>query len=107
MTTRADMGQQLDLSPSSPTKTFVVEAHTDDPQGFLEDLFGARNLDSTEDAYLYKVHSNDGILWVDQLDERFWNIHTDLPAQVARTVLKKEVESRRELDWVWLPSDHL
>lgn len=48
-----------------------------------------------------------GSFWIDQLDERFWSIHTDMPARAAWARLRTEVEARRELDWIWLPSNHL
>lgn len=107
MITRADMSDQLDLSSNALAKTFVIEAHSADPPGLLQDLVGRGNLESTADAYLFKARLPEGFLWVDQLDERFWSIHTDIPMKEATSFLRQEVESRRELDWIWLPSDHL
>ncbi len=107
MTTRADMAHELVLSPSSPTKTFVIEAHTEAPADFLRHTFSAGYVEPTEDVYLYKVHLKDGLLWVDQTDERFWSIHTDMSAGDARALINKEVEAHRELDRIWLPSEHL
>ena len=107
MTTRADMGRMLALDPNTPTKTFVLEAHVKHPQMFLAEIVGARNVQPTDDAFLYKAMLPEGVLWVDQLDDRFWSVHTDLQTPVVRRFLRKEVERRRELDWIWLPSDHL
>lgn len=107
MTTRADMGRSLALDPTAPTKTFVVEAHADQPHALLEDIVGSKNVEPTSDAFLYRAMLPEGVLWVDQLDERFWSVHTDLQTQVVRAFLKKEVDQRRELDWMWLPSAHL
>ncbi|TDV52456.1 hypothetical protein [Actinophytocola oryzae] len=107
MTTRADMGRSLALDPSSPTKTFVVEAHADQPRALLEDIVGAKNVEPTGDAFLFKALRPEGTLWVDQLDGRFWSIHTDLQTHAAKAFLSKEIERRRELDWMWLPSGHL
>jgi hypothetical protein len=101
------MAGELALSSNSPTKTFVLEAHADDPAEYVSEVFGRNTVENTKDAYLYKIHVDNGIFWVDQLDERFWNIHTDMPAQAAWARIRNEVEARRELDWIWLPSDHL
>ncbi|WP_112264729.1 hypothetical protein [Lentzea terrae] len=107
MITRADMNEQLHLGSNTPTKTFVVEAHADDPRLLLEDVVGRSNLEATADAFLFKAHLDSGELWIDQLDRRFWSIHTDMGMKDAHDFLRKEVEGRRELDWIWLPSDHL
>ena len=107
MTTRADMGRTLALDPSAPTKTFVLEAHADDSRAFLEEIVGEKNVESTDDAFLHKAVLPEGVLWVDQLDSRFWSIHTDLQIQPVRTFLQREIERRRDLDWMWLPSGHL
>ncbi len=107
MTTRADMARDLLLSPSSPTKTFVLEVHTDEPEEYLRDIGGPYRVEPTEDAYLFRVHRPEGVLWVDQLDERFWGVHTDMPVRPAFTFLRDQVERRRDLDWMWLPSMHL
>jgi hypothetical protein len=45
--------------------------------------------------------------WVDQLDPRFWSFHTNMPVAPASRYLRQHVGSRHDLDWVWLPSDHL
>jgi hypothetical protein len=107
MITRADMGRTLTLSPSVPTKSFVLEVHTEDPAGYLDDLVGASNVEQTQDAYLFRVHLPAGACWVDQLDGRFWTFHTDMPTKEAFAFLREHVERRRDLDWMWLPSEHL
>ncbi len=107
MTTRAQMATRLELSPSSPTKTFVLEAHSTEPREMLSDIVGTKNVEDTQDAYLFKAHIPQGDMWVDQLDERFWSFHTDLSVKDASTFLSPMVEKRRDLDWIWLPSDHL
>ncbi|GAA3460645.1 hypothetical protein ACFFSW_20890 [Saccharothrix longispora] len=107
MMTRADMADQLQPGSSTPIKTFVIEAHAEDPLRLLEEVVGRSNLEVTADAYLYRAHLDGGVLWVDQLDGRFWSIHTDMSTKQAHTFLRKEVENRRELDWMWLPSEHL
>jgi len=105
--TRADMADDLALNPSAPTKTFVLEVHADDPVAYLADLAGDARLEETEDAFLFRLVLSEGAFWVDQLDERFWSFHTDLPVSTAGKFLRELVEQRREIDWMWLPSDHL
>ncbi|HZN20680.1 MAG TPA: hypothetical protein VFB84_21215 [Micromonosporaceae bacterium] len=105
MTTRADMAGQLALSPASSTKTYVVEAHTGDPAGCLSDLPG--RVEATDDAFLFQVVTGKGVYWVDQLDERFWRFHTDMRNADAYPVLRDWIGARRDLDWMWLPSEHL
>jgi hypothetical protein len=107
VTTRADMGNSLALDPSTPTKTFVLEVHSDEPSAYLAELVGSKNLEATEDAYLFRAHLGDQSFWVDQLDDRFWSFHTDMPVSDAYAFLRERVERRRDLDWMWLPSDHL
>jgi hypothetical protein len=107
MTTRGDMAQRLSLSAGSPTKTFVLEVHTDEPIAYLADLVGSHNVEPTDDAFLFQVHLAEDVIWVDQLDGRFWSFHTDMPAAKAGVFLSRRVSSRRDLDWMWLPSDHL
>ena len=107
MISRAQMADRLDLSPSSPTKTFVLEAHSDDPGALLREIVGPGNVQDTADAYLFRAEIPQGSVWVDQLNERFWSIHTDLPVRDASSFLSPIVEKRRDVDWIWLPSDHL
>ena len=58
MTNRADMSRQLALSSVSPVKTYVVEAHADDPAACLSDLPG--RVEPTEDAFLFRVATAKG-----------------------------------------------
>ncbi len=105
--TRAGLSRRLRMAPGNPTKTFVLEVHADDPDAYLADLVGGENVEATQDASLFGVHLDEGDFWVDQLDERFWSFHTDMPSSDAHQFLHSRVESRRDLDWLWLPSDHL
>jgi hypothetical protein len=107
VTVRADLADRLLLSPTARTKTFVLDVHTDDPNHYLADLVGESNVEATGDAALWGVHLAEGEFWVDQLDQRFWSFHTDMPAHEAHRYLRERVEERRDLDWVWLPSEHL
>jgi hypothetical protein len=105
--TRANMADELALNPSAPTKTFVLEVHADDPVAYLADLAGDARFEETADAFLFRLVLGEAAFWVDQLDERFWSFHTDMPASTAGKFLRERVEQRREIDWMWLPSDHL
>jgi hypothetical protein len=105
--TRAELPGQLHLSPTSPTKTFVLDVHTSEPAAYLAELVGSNNVEPTADASLFGAYLPEGAFWVDQLDSRFWAFHTDMPAADARRFLHAAVESRRDLDWMWLPSEHL
>ncbi|SDQ77986.1 hypothetical protein [Thermostaphylospora chromogena] len=107
MTGRQAMARQLSLDAQSPTKTFVLEAHTEEPADYLRSLFGESCIEETEDAFLYIAHMPEGDFWVDQPNQRFWSFHTDMPAAVAGKYLHERVESNRDLDWIWLPSEHL
>ncbi|MEV5408182.1 hypothetical protein AB0K60_04960 [Thermopolyspora sp. NPDC052614] len=108
MSSRAQMAEQLSMSPSSPTKTFVLEAHPQaDPLALLESLAEGDRLVPTNDAYLFRLEIAEGGFWVDQLDGRFWSFHTDMPTGPAAAYLNKRVSARRDLDWLWLPSEHL
>ena len=91
----------------NPWKTFVLEAHADhDPTGLLEDAFANSRVEPTEDAYLHCLVGDVNFV-VDHIDHRFWNLHTTQPTGDAMPYLRRVVGSRRDLDWMWLPSDHL
>ena len=107
MTTRADLGRHLTLEPSAPTKTFVLEVHTDAPLEYLRDIGGRGSVESTEDVYLQRLVTESGDFWVDRIDPRFWSFHTQMTGAQAGGWLHEHVESRRDTDWMWLPSDHL
>lgn len=111
MTTREAMAEQLQLDPSSPTKTFVLDVHADEsvePIDFLAQALALPGrVHSTEDAYLFRADVEDETFWVDQLDSRFWSFHTDMSTARAQSFLRERVEARRDLDWIWLPSEHL
>lgn len=107
MTTRADMSAALTLDPAAPTKSFVLEVHTREPAAYLTDLVEPDAIEATDDAYLFRAHAGPHVFWVDQLDDRFWTFHTNMPTGDAFAFLRDRVEQRRDLDWMWLPSDHL
>jgi hypothetical protein len=107
MSARAAMADDLALDAGSPTKTFVLETHTDRPGTYLADLAGADNVEPTDDAFLFRVRTEHGRFWVDQLNGRFWSFHTDMRSDQAAATIGGWVASRRDLDWMWLPSEHL
>lgn len=75
---------------------------------YLRDVLGSENVEETADAYLYRVYVGSNLsFWVDQLNERFWSFHTQDAVRDALPYLKSIVDERRDLDWMWLPSEHL
>ena len=56
--------------------------------------------------YLQRL-SGEAEFVVDHLDQRFWSLHTTAPTADAAPYLCRVVNQRRDLDWMWLPSDHL
>jgi hypothetical protein len=100
------MGDALALDHARSTKTYVIESHADDPVGCLSEL-ASGNVEQMADAYLFRVRTTSGAFWVDQLDERFWRFHTDMGQADAYPMLRDWVGSRRDFDWMWLPTEHL
>lgn len=110
MTARSDLAHILSADGSTPTKTFVIEAHpSNDPVEFLAELVGPGRLDRTDDAFLFRfwIPEQNECFWVDQLNARFWSFHTNMPVAPASRYLRQQINSRRDLDWMWLPSDHI
>ena len=86
-------------------KTYVIEAHpTNDVKEFLTDAFGYT--EPTEDIHMHRL-VGEVDLFVDHLDPRFWNLHTTEPTGLVEPYLRRVISSRRDLDRMWLPSDHL
>jgi hypothetical protein len=108
VTTRSDLARRLPLDGAVPAKSFVIEVHTDDPSEYLIQIAGANNVQATEDAYLWRVTvPRSGEFWVDRLNPRFWIFHTIMGSATAAAWLRDRAESRRDTDWMWLPSAHL
>jgi hypothetical protein len=103
---RADLADLLKPS-QMPVKTFVLEVHSEEPERLLRELDGIGSVERTDDAYLYKLTSAVGDVWVDSLDHRFWSFHTLAPMASVQPLLRRQVGARRDLDWMWLPSGHL
>lgn len=107
MISRSDLGGLVPLDGPVPAKTFVIEVHADDTQAYLGELAGDR-VEPTDDAYLWRLSVPDaGDFLVDNLDQRFWSFHTIMPSVPAAAWLRECVETRRDTDWMWLPSAHL
>jgi hypothetical protein len=105
---RSDLSRLVPLDGSVPAKTFVLEVHAEDPLAYLSDIAGANAVEQTNDAYLWRIFvPNAGEFLVDGLDQRFWSFHTIMPSVDAASWLRDRVESRRDTDWMWLPSSHL
>lgn len=108
MTSRSDLSLMVPLDGAVAAKSFVLEVHTDDPHAYLAEIAGRGMVEDTEDAFLSRVFAPPaGEFWVDRLDPRFWVFHTVGPSAPATAWLKDRVESRRDTDWMWLPSNHL
>jgi hypothetical protein len=107
MMNRADLARRVPLDGAVPAKSFVLEVHTDDPPGYLSEIAGLGNVEPTKDIYLSRVLVPHGEFWVDRLQQRFWVFHTIMPSSEAASWLRDRVESRRDTDWMWLPSSHL
>ena len=94
-------------TPRNHWKTFVLEAHAPDfSVALLTDAFKTSRVEPTEDVYLHRLVGDVSFV-VDNIDRRFWSFHTTEPIHDAFRYLRSVVGSRRDLDWMWLPTDHL
>lgn len=92
---------------AQPLADLVLEVHAgDDAERLLTDAFAGSRIEQTEDVHLHRV-LGDVEFAVDHIDRRFWSFHTTEPAGDAARYLRRAVSWRRDLDWIWLPSDHL
>jgi hypothetical protein len=108
MTSRSDLSRKVPLDGTVAAKSFVLEVHTDDPHAYLAEIAGQGNVEDTDDAFLSHVIAPPAAeFWVDRLQARFWVFHTTGPGAAAAAWLTDRVESRRDTDWMWLPSAHL
>jgi hypothetical protein len=107
---RRQLADQFSSPGTSPWKTFVVEAHPNGHESgaYLADVFEDAVVETTEDVHLHTVTIDDDLTFaVDDLDSRFWSFHSTAPTELAVREIKRRVTSRRDLDFVWLPSHHL
>ncbi len=107
MTGRSDLSRHIPLDTAVPAKTFVLEVHAADPLAYLSAIAHPDKVDGTEDVFLSRVYTGAGEFWVDRINPRFWTFHTLMPSLAAAVWLTHRVESRRDTDWMWLPSAHL
>jgi hypothetical protein len=108
MTSRSDLSAKVSVDGNVPAKAFVLEVHTDDPDAYLTEIAGRGNVQDTDDAFLSRVFAaSAGEFWVNRLQPRFWVFHTTGASVPAAAWLRDRVESRRDTDWMWLPSAHL
>ena len=108
MTSRSDLSVKVPVDGSVPAKAFVLEVHTEDPDAYLTEIAGRGNVEGTDDVFLSRVFAaSAGEFWVDRLQPRFWVFHTIGASAPATAWLRDRVESRRDTDWMWLPSAHL
>ncbi len=104
---RAELSERLSMNGAAPTKTYVIEAHSEDPAQLLSSIDGATSVRETDDTFLFELGTDFGEFWVDTLDNRFWRFHTDVSVSQSSSFLRHNIETRRDLDWIWLSSEHL
>lgn len=106
---RKQLTQAFESDDPVRWKTILVEAHpAGDAERLLNDAFGSDHVLATDDAFLHRVVvADEAPITVDHLDERFWSFHSDGSAKHMKRVLRSAINSRRDLDHVWLPSEHL
>ena len=107
---RQDLSKQFSTPSDVVWKTLVLEAHPAEKASteYLSDVFGETRVRPTEDACLHRVDLSDDVSFtVDDLDGRFWSFHSTSPAQKVKRVVQAKVSERRDLDFVWLPTQHL
>ncbi|WP_420621719.1 hypothetical protein [Candidatus Poriferisodalis sp.] len=108
--TRRALETQFSTPGETPWKTLVLEAHPGavTPHEYLADVFGEARVRSTDDAHLHELTLDDGVkLTVDDLDGRFWSFHSASATQSVLRAIRTVVSKRRDLDYLWLPTQHL
>lgn len=107
---RHALGDQFSTPSDATWKTLVLEAHPGRlaPVEYLAEVFGEARVKPTEDVHLHRVNADDQVEFtVDDLDGRFWSFHSTSPTQAALRTVRARVSERRDLDFVWLPTQHL
>ncbi len=107
---RRTLSIQFQTLTNAAWKTLVLEAHvgTGSPAEFLGDVFGGSCVQPTEDVHLHQITLSDEVSFVvDDLDGRFWSFHSTSSSGVVRQAVQARVSRRRDLDFVWLPTQHL
>ena len=107
---RSTLAEQFGTPSDAHWKTIVLEAHpgSSPTTEYLADVFGDDSVRSTEDVHLHQIELGDEVkLSVDDLEGRFWSFHSTSPSQDLRRAIHTRVNARHDLDYVWLPSEHL
>lgn len=107
---RHALGVQFSTPRDATWKTLVLEAHRGrlGPSEYLAEVFGEANVHTTDDVHLHRIKADDEVEFtVDALDGRFWSFHSTSPTQAALRTVRARVSERRDLDFVWLPTQHL
>ena len=106
-TTPADRGL---VAGEGPVKTFTIEAgQAGDPADLLARVAHpvGGDLVPTSDPQLFAVRGEHLTLFVDQLDPRFWLVHTVSTSTEARKTLRRWVWDNPSLDRCWFTQDFL
>ena len=106
---RQDLQSQF-TAAGETWKTLVLEAHAGPatPTDYLAEVFGEERVGPTDDVHLHSVAADDDVVFtVDDLDGRFWSFHSTSATQSAVRSVRAKVSERRDLDFVWLPTQHL
>lgn len=73
----------------------------------LSQLDGISQVSETDDAHFHRLHSDEGDFFADTVDPHFWNPHSRLSAAVVGRMVQPVIQRRRDLDRLWLPTQHL
>ena len=107
---RSTLAEKFATPGDAPWKTIVLEAHPGSSTAaeYLSDVFGASRVHTTDDVHLHQIEfENKVTVAVDGLDDRFWSFHSTSPNKDLRRAIHSRVNERHDLDYVWLPSEHL
>lgn len=108
--TRSTLAEQFGTPSHAQWKTIVLEAHPESstPTEYLTDVFDGGSVRRTDDVHIHQIELGDRVkIAVDDLEGRFWSFHSDSPSQELRRAIHSRVNARHDLDYVWLPSDHV
>ena len=107
---RSTLAEQFGTPNDTHWKTIVLEAHPGSSTAaeYLADVFGDGSVHPTEDVHLHQIELGDKVkISVDDLEGRFWSFHSTSPNEDLQRAIHARVSARHDLDYVWLPSEHL
>ena len=107
---RSNLAEQFGTPDAGHWKTIVLEAHPGEATAaeYLSDVFGDGSVRATEDMHLHQIELGEKVkISVDDIEGRFWSFHSTSPNQDLRQAIHSRVNERHDLDYVWLPSEHL